>query len=143
MADELIRLATENRRKWANWVRATLGRAAGPKALERMQKLPPDRSPWGKDAHEQLVRWVKERNDPPTDRPKPEVPDKPEPPAAELAKLREALAGGPEADGFGEAFDTLTRHDPGPVAAYPVAWKNPNKEWRDADRGYVLGSYFG
>ena len=26
---------------------------------------------------------------------------------------------------------------------YLVAWMNPNQGWRDADRGYVLGSYFG
>jgi hypothetical protein len=56
--------------------------------------------------------------------------------------LRAALADGPKHDDFGKAFEALTRHDPGAVAEYLVAWKNPNEDWRDADRGYVIGSYF-
>jgi hypothetical protein len=59
-----------------------------------------------------------------------------------LAKLRKAFADGEESPGFGEAFQSLSRHDPTPVAEYLVRWKNPNRNWSDTDRGYVLGSYF-
>ena len=94
---------------------------------------------------------------------------KEQPPSArKLADLRKALAQVADAEGFGElqnagfnlggiaqaqvvdaqgfreALETMTlRHDPGPVVKYLVAWINPNQGWRDKDRGYVLGSYFG
>src|SRR5207253_820998 len=76
-------------------------------------------------------------------RPEPPRPDKADPPTAEaLAKFWAMLSEGETAEEFGEAFDALTRHDPGRVAEYLIRWKNPKKDWRDVDRGYVLGSYF-
>ena len=56
--------------------------------------------------------------------------------------MRKTLARGERAEGFGEAFEILTRHDPGPVVEFLVAWMNPNQDWRDKDRGYALGSKF-
>src|SRR5262249_18383913 len=71
------------------------------------------------------------------------VPDKePTPSAQELANLRRTLARGEEAEGFDEVFMTLTRHDPGPVADFLVAWTNSDPGWRGKDRGYALGPFF-
>jgi hypothetical protein len=61
---------------------------------------------------------------------------------AEMAKWRKDFAAGPGTEEFGNACNGLTRHDPGVVVEYLLAWKNPNKEWHDADHGYVIGSLF-
>jgi hypothetical protein len=142
LAGELIRLAGDDPKKWAVRVRIVLARAGGPATAARLEKLPADRAPWDKDELAALVEAVKGRGVPAPPR-KVESPPEPKAPGAEeLAKLRKALVAGPEDDDFGKAFEALTVHAPGPVADYLIGWTNPNKEWRDADRGYVLGSYF-
>jgi hypothetical protein len=142
LAGELIRLAGDDPKKWAVRVRIVLARAGGAATLARLEKLPADRAPWNKDELAVLVEAIKSRgSDAPPPKGAPPAKEK-VPGAEELAKLRKALAAGEEAEGFGEAFQVLTGHDPGAVAAYLVGWQNPNKDWRDTDRGYVLGSYF-
>lgn len=74
-------------------------------------------------------------------------PPSPAPDAKTLAGLRRLLEGkatkeDSKVGDFGTAFETLTRHDPASVARFLVNWKNDGKDWSDADRSYVLGSYF-
>ena len=143
LAGELLGLAQVDPEKWAVRVRIVLGKAGGAATLARLEKLAAGQSPWGTDGRDELVAEIKERRAAAPPPARNVGPDKDAPPAAdELARLRKALAGGPGAEGFGKAFDTLTRHDPGPVADFLIGWKNPQSDWRDADRGYVLGSYF-
>ncbi len=66
----------------------------------------------------------------------------PAPTADALAALRAELESGSRDSGDGRAFETLTRHDPGAVAAWLREWKQPEKGWQDVARGYVLGSWF-
>ncbi|MBA4191106.1 MAG: hypothetical protein C0467_24235 [Planctomycetaceae bacterium] len=143
LVSELLGLAGDDAKKWGVRVGIVFQKAGRAVTLARLEKLTADKSPWGKDELTELVESVKRHQgaaDPPR---KPDPPTKDEPPSREkLARLRAAISEGEKADNFGEAFEVLTRHDPGAVAAYLVAWTNPDKDWRDADRGYVLGSYF-
>lgn len=146
LAEDLVRLAREDRAKWAVRVRIVLGKGGSAAALAALQKLTPDESPWPRDELAALVDEVKRRGGRADPIPPPKMADPdPVPTAAVLADLRRALAAGPAAGeaSFGEAFLALTRHDPGPAAEYLLTWRNPGTDWRDADRGYVLGSYFG
>jgi hypothetical protein len=142
---ELIRMATEQVQKWAIRASIVLGKAGGAVALATLQKLPRDRSPWAKDELDELIVRIRQRRDSKNDAPA-QTTDAPAeaqaPSGRELASLRSTLARGENAEGFGEVFQTLTRHDPGPVVEYLVAWVNPNRDWRDKDRSYGLGSYF-
>lgn len=70
-----------------------------------------------------------------------EEPKKP-PTEQQLSQMRIILTAGPPTKGFGEAFELLTRFDPGTVAEYLIKWTNPQKNWSDTDYGYVIGSYF-
>jgi hypothetical protein len=144
LVGELLRLAGDDPEKWSVRVRIVLAKAGGAVTLARLDKLPADKSPWKKEALAELVTDIKRRQKTDAEAPrKTDPPAKDEPPGREtLAKLRAALAEGETADDFGKAFEVLTRHDPGAVAAHLIAWTNPNKDWRDVDRGYVLGSYF-
>jgi hypothetical protein len=142
---ELLRMAREQPEKWAIRTRIVLSKAGGAVALASLQKLPSDKSPWGKDELDELIVTISRRQDRksaavPRTTP---VPDKePAPSSQELARLRGTLTPGEQAEGFGEAFMTLTHHDPGSVVDFLVAWRSPNQDWRDKDRGYALGSYF-
>jgi len=73
------------------------------------------------------------------------APPAPEPPPSEprLAELRGALGGAMAANGWQEAFDILTVHDPGTVAAFLGRWTDPTPEQVDFSLPYALGSYFG
>src|SRR5262249_40219233 len=64
------------------------------------------------------------------------------PTAEELAEFRKLLAAGEESAKFGTAFMKLTLHEPPPVTDFLVRWTSSDKERRDADRGYALGSWF-
>lgn len=144
LAGELLALARADPEKWAIRVRIVLGKAGGAATLARLEKLPADQSPWPKDESAELIGEIKERRGAaPASPPEKAGKDRAAAPSAdELARQRKILAAGPGAEGFGEAFELLTRHDPGPVAEFLAGWKNPEADWRDADRGYVLGSYF-
>jgi hypothetical protein len=145
LVGELLRLAKTAPAKWAIRTRIVLEKAGGTMALARLTKLPADQSPWEKGELDEVIKAIQQRcgvsdaKQPASLRAAQE--DKP-PEEAELVKLRRTFACGPESQGYGEAFDVLIRHDPGPVADYLVAWKNPSKTARDADAGYVFGSYF-
>ncbi len=142
---ELIRMAKEQPQQWAIRTHVVLGKAGGAVSLASLKKVPSDRSPWGKDELDQLIETISRRNGMKGAAVPQEThaPDKePAPSGQELANLRRTLAGGEKAEGFGEAFGTLTRHDPGPVAEFLVAWVNPDQDWRNKDQGYALGSYF-
>ena len=142
---ELIRMATEQPQQWAIRAHIVLGKAGGPVALASLQKLPPDRSPWGKNELDGLILSISQLHGMKIAAPSPtrDAPGNEQAPSGrELANLRRTLARGEKAEGFGEAFEILTRHDPGPVVEFLVAWMNPNQDWRDKDRGYALGSYF-
>ena len=65
-----------------------------------------------------------------------------EPSKDKLRELRIALAQGPENRDFGQALDRLTVYSPEYVVDYLLSWVNPQEDWRDANQGYVLGSYF-
>ncbi len=145
LVTELIRMANEQPEKWAIRVRVVLGKAGGPVTLAALEKLVPDRSPWRKNELDELIGEIRQRQDRQGtgSLANADAPAKEQAPSAqELASARKSLAGGEKAAGFGEAFETLTRHDPGPVVEYLVAWINPNQDWRSKDQGYVLGSYF-
>ncbi|MCM3873537.1 MAG: hypothetical protein ND895_22870, partial [Pyrinomonadaceae bacterium] len=71
-----------------------------------------------------------------------DVPDEQPPNEERLSQLRKVLSNGPTSNQFGEAFDLLTRYDPGAVAEYLIKWTNPQKDWWDTDYGYIIGSYF-
>jgi hypothetical protein len=60
----------------------------------------------------------------------------------EISEMRELLANNPTDEQFYKVFDVMARYDPEPIADYLVRWVNPEKTWRDADYGYVIGSYF-
>jgi hypothetical protein len=145
IVDEVLRLAKASPEKWAVRARIVLRKAGRTTALERLGKLSADRSPWEKPELDELVKAIRQRcglieGDQP---PKARSTEEEKPPTeASRMKLRKTLAAGDEAEGFGEAIEILTRYDPSPVAEYLVAWTNPAKTWRDADMGYVLGSYF-
>jgi hypothetical protein len=146
LASELIRTIEETP-LWARRApRDILRKAGGQAALASLEKLPLDRCPWNKKELDELTAQIRkrvERKD--ADSSMAADPDAKQqaPSAGKLADLRKALAQGPYAEGFGEALEALTRHDPEPVVKYLVEWMNPNQGWRDEDRGYVLGSYFG
>ncbi len=146
MVSELIRTIDE-RPLWARRApRNILSKAGGKAALASLEKLPIDRCPWYKNELDELIAEIRrsvERKD--ANRLVDVDSDAKEqaPSARELAELRQALAQGAAAEGLGKALETLSRHEPGPVVKYLVAWINPNQGWRDKDRGYVLGSYFG
>jgi hypothetical protein len=144
LVGELLRLAGDDPKKWSVRVSIVLGKAGGAVTLARLEQVPADKSPWEKDEFTDLVTRLKRRqNTDPAPPRKAEPPAKDEPPSAEkLAQLRAALKEGEKSEDFGDAFELLTRHDPGAVAGYLIAWVNPNKDWRDTDRGYVFGSYF-
>jgi hypothetical protein len=145
LTGELLGLAKADPDKWAVRVRIVLGKAGGAATLARLEKVPADRSPWEKEELAGLVAEIKERRgaSPAPPAAKKATPDKDAvPDAGELARLRKVVAGGPGAEEFGEAFEALTRHDPGAVAEFLVGWRKKEAEWQDADRGYVLGSYF-
>ena len=107
--------------------------------------------PGGKTARQELIESlesnIKEQSE---DDSTPSTQTPAEPPAPDaktLAGLRRLLEGkATKKDAafgnFGTAFETLTRHDPASVARFLVNWKNDGKDWSDADRSYVLGSYF-
>jgi hypothetical protein len=142
---ELIRMATEQPQQWEFRAHVVLGKAGGPVALASLQRLPRDRSPWDKNELDKLIRTISRRHGTKIAAPSPtsDTPGNEQAPSGrELANLRRAVARGAEAEGFAEAFEILTRHDPGPVVEFLVAWMNPNQDSRDKDRGYALGSYF-
>jgi hypothetical protein len=76
-----------------------------------------------------------EKEHPDTDSPK-------APTEKEIIEMRELLASNSTAEQFDKVFEVMTRYDPEPIADYLVHWVNPEKTWRDADYGYVIGSYF-
>ena len=126
--------------------RNILRKAGGKAALASLEKLPIDRCPWHKNELDELTAEIRRRVERKDANSSVAVDTDAKEQAAsarELADLRKALAQGADAEGFGEALATLSRHDPGPVVKYLIAWINPNQGWRDEDRGYVLGSYFG
>jgi hypothetical protein len=142
---ELVRMARQQPEKWAIRTLIVLRKAGGAVALASLKELPSDRSPWGKDELDQLIEMIGRRNGMKGAAVSQDThdPDKePAPSGQDLANLRRTLARGEKAEGFGEAFMTLTRHDPGPVAQFLVAWTNPNQDWPSKDQGYGLGSYF-
>jgi hypothetical protein len=143
---ELLRLTEAEPGKWAGRVYAALREAGGPIALARLEKFPAEKSPWGKEGVEELVKAVK-RNGGLIKEEKPEEePRRPEgkpPTEAELKELRAVLARGTKHDDFWDAFTTLTLHDPGPVAAFLAALVIPKDAFKgERNQGYVLGSYF-
>jgi hypothetical protein len=146
LVSELIRTIFD-RPLWARGAPRTILRKAGGKvALASLEKLPVDRCPWNEKELNELIAEIRqrvERKDASSSVAVDSDAKERAPSAGKLADLRKALAKGEDAEGFGEALETLTRHDPEPVVNYLVAWNNPNQGWRDKDRGYVLGSYFG
>jgi hypothetical protein len=142
---ELIRMAREQPEQWAVRTHVVLRKAGGAVALTSLKNMAIDRSPWGKNDLDELIEMISRRNGVKGAAVSQDAraPDKePAPSGQELANLRRTLARGENAEGFGEAFGTLARHDPGPVVEFLLAWINPNQDWRDKDRGYALGSYF-
>ncbi len=146
LVSELIRTIDE-RPLWAHRApRNILRKAGGKAALASLEKLPVDRCPWQKYELDELIAEIRRRVEGKDANSSVAVDSDTKeqaPLAQELAGLRNALAQGADAKGFGEALATLSRYDPEPVVRYLVAWINPNQGWRDKDRGYVLGSYFG
>jgi hypothetical protein len=144
VVDELVRLARADPEKWGGIARASLANGGGPATLDRLQKLPAGQAPWKDKELTDLIDELKKRLAPPNkQQPVARPPARKEPPTeTDLEKWRKALVVGPSDKGFGAACYNLTRHDPGPVVEYLLAWTNPSKEWRDADNGYVLGSEF-
>jgi hypothetical protein len=68
---------------------------------------------------------------------------KSKPPAnGQLVHLRAMLNKPAPNQELDDALEILSVHDPEPVADYLAKWVNPNKDWRDQDLGYSLGSYF-
>lgn len=141
---ELLRIATEDKER-ARWVERILSKGGRAVALAQLEKLPVDKSPWSPMDLNDLITEIKDMVHPKV-KPEPaatSATDKAKPLSeADLDKLRQAIAEGETAAQFGEAMTILTRQDPGPVAEWLVKWKNPNRTWRDADRGYAMGSYF-
>ncbi|MBI4622391.1 MAG: hypothetical protein HY736_04100 [Verrucomicrobia bacterium] len=61
--------------------------------------------------------------------------------AAEIATAgRQFATHSPESPEHADAAELLIVHDPEPVVKWLKAWKAPARDWRDTDRGYVLGS---
>ena len=101
---------------------------AGAMTLASLTKMLSDRSPWGKDERDELIDTISRRMGMKGAIASPEShsPDKePAPSGQELENLRRALARGQKSEEFGEAFEKLTRHDPGPVVEFLLAWVNP------------------
>jgi hypothetical protein len=144
---ELLRLARADPKKWAVRVRIVLHAGGGAVTLAALDKLPADPSPWEAEELEGTRRALRSRLGQGTVRPHDADEERPAPPrpptAAELARLKDAVSGKPDSREFFEAFDTLTRFDPGPAAAFLVRWQSDPEEWRTQDLGYVLGSYYG
>ena len=143
---ELIRMATEQPQQWAIRTRNILGKAGGAVALASLKRCRVTDRPGVRtnstSSSRRSASGTARRAPLPSPGPA-HAPGKEQAPSGqELANLRRTLARGEKAEGFGEAFETLTRHDPGPVVEFLVAWINPNQDWRDKDRGYALGSYF-
>jgi len=142
---ELIRMATAEPQEWAFRARNILGRAGGPVVLAALQKLPSDRSPWSQSELDGLISRIGQLHGAKIAAPAPTsgaAGNEQAPSGPDLASARRTLARGERAEGFGEAFAILTQHDPVPVVEFLVVWMNPNHDWHDKDRGYVLGSYF-
>jgi hypothetical protein len=142
---ELLTMAAEDPQRWSIRTQVVVGKAGGSVALSALQKLPRDRLPWPKEEYDRVVAEILQRHfsragGRPADADAAAVEHAPS--ERELESFRKALAGGETAEGFGEALQTLTRHDPGPVVDYLLGWVNANQDWRAKDRGYFLGSYF-
>jgi hypothetical protein len=141
---ELVRMAQEQPQQWAIRTRIVLGKAGGTATLASLKKIPTDRSPWPKDELDRLIESIDQR----TNRSVAHAAHDAHTPAQErvpssqeLVNLKKTLALGERSEGFGEAFTTLTQHDPDAVVAFLRTWANPDQE-RDKDRGYAVGSYF-
>lgn len=105
--------------------------------LAALQKLPSDRSPWSQSELDGLISQIGQLHGTKIAAPAPtcDAPGNEQAPSGlDLASARRTLARGERAEGFGEAFEILTRHDPGPVVRFLVAWMNPNQDWHDRDR---------
>lgn len=142
---EILRLSNAEPEKWSRRAGFVLRKGGRATTLARLERTPADELPWKKSDLDYVFETIKRRCGSPPPQPAPSdlPPEEEKPPTEpELAKLRKTFAAGPGSEAFGRAFESLLRHDPGPVAEFAVNWKTPGKTWKDADSAYELGSYF-
>lgn len=145
---ELFELARMSTREYPTHYTAgtILSQGGGAVALTLLQGPKPKDAAWSDERYRGLAEEVRRRLGQPSAATRPPAgatQDKePTPTAKQLEDARAVLAKGDKDEKFGEAFELLTRHDPAPVVAYLKAWRNSDADWRDTDRGYLLGSYF-
>ena len=142
---ELIRMAGEQPQKWAVRTQIVLRKAGGAVTLASLNRMRSDRVLWSKDELEELIETISRRNSMKDAVASQEAhpPDQePAPSGQELENLEESPRTRPEVRRIRRGVRKLTRHDPGPVVEFLVAWVNPNQDWRDKDQGYAFGSYF-
>lgn len=160
MANALLTLGWKDREAA---IAPALSQGGGAATLKFLSKLKESQWPFDKSERERIMSAIQSRvlmqrlrrstgvTTPATKRQSDldkNEPIEPAPSATELARMRDVLQGKikPEValpgDNLGRAIETLTKHDPAVVAEYLANWKNDMQSWSDADRGYVLGSYF-
>jgi hypothetical protein len=122
----------------------TLSQGGGAVTLQLLKSKPAENALWENKDYQRIIADIERRlGSISVQERTPEAGEREQPPTEQqLSQMRAALTSGTNSNRFDEAFELLTRHDPGPVADYLVKWKNPQKEWWDTDYGYVIGSYF-
>jgi hypothetical protein len=143
IVNHLLNLAKKNPEEWRHTIANILAQAGGAATLKILEENSTNQSPLKNSSYviDQIRRRhglsgvEAEKEHPDTDSTKP-------PTEKEISEMRESLASDPTDEQFYKAFEVMTRYDPEPIADYLVRWVNPEKTWRDADYGYVLGSYF-
>jgi hypothetical protein len=143
IVDHLLNLAKKNPEDWLYTIANILAQAGGATTLKILEENSANQSLL-KD-HSYVIDRIRtrhglsgaktEKEHPDTDSPKP-------PTEKEVSEMRMMLASNPTDAQFYKVFEVMTRYDPESIADYLVRWVNPEKTWRDADYGYVIGSYF-
>lgn len=148
IALELFELArTSTRENPTDYTAGTiLSQGGGAVALALLQGPKPKGAAWSDEEYRKLAEEVRQRLGQPSAATRPPADATREkeatPTAKQLDDARAAFAKGDKDEKFGEAFELLTRHDPARVVAYLKAWRNPEADWPDTVRGYLLGSFF-
>jgi hypothetical protein len=143
IANHLLNLAKKNPEEWLNTVAQILAQAGGATTLKILEENSANQSPL--KAHSYVIDQIRTRHGSlraETEKEHQEIDSPKAPTEKEISEMRELLARNPTEEQFYQVFEALTRHDPEPIADYLVRWVNPEKNWRDADYGYALGSYF-
>jgi hypothetical protein len=153
-AGDMVRLLLEFKSaesRTGNVIASVLRQGGGTETLKVLDQFKDKPLPFNARAKTYALNAIHQRLG--TDKPKPGAAkngakNKPPAPApalataGEIAQWKQTFAKGPKERVFYQALEKLTVHEPQPVRQFLIGWQNPAKSWRDAGRGYVLGSYF-